>query len=90
MEAFCSQIIDNIKVADGEQELISIISNSLQQLRYERHSFNEEAYILNMIVSLRSLRASSIQSDSPEALNNMLLALGIFRQFQKAGPTALF
>lgn len=90
MQAFCNQIIDDIKVADSEQDLIRIIGNSLRQLRNERNSFNEEIYILNMIVTLRSTRAMSPESDSPDTLNNILLAINIFRQFQKAGPAALF
>ena len=90
MQTFCDQIIDDIKMADNEQDLIKIIGNSLRQLRIERNSFNEEAYILNMIVSLRSIRALSLKSDSPETLNNILLAINILRQFQKAGPAALF
>ena len=90
MQTFCDQIIDDIKAADNEQALIKIIGNSLRQLRNERNSFNEEAYILNMIVSLRSIRALNLESESPKTLNNILLAINIFRQFQKAGPAALF
>ena len=40
MQAFCNQIIDDIKVADSEQDLIRIIGTSLRQLRKERNSFN--------------------------------------------------
>ena len=90
MQAFCNQIIDDIKVANSEQDLIRIIGNSLRQLRNERSSFNEQAYILNMIVTLRSTRALSLKSDSPDSLNNILIAINIFREFQKAGPAALF
>jgi len=90
MQAFCNQIISDIKVADSEQDLIRIIGNSFRQLRNERKTFNEEVYILNMIVTLRSTRALSLESDSPDTLNNILLAINIFREFQKAGPAALF
>jgi len=90
MQAFCNQIIDDIKVANSEQDLIRIIGNSLRQVRNERNSFNEEVYILNMIVTLRSTRALSLERDSPDTLNNILLAINIFREFQKAGPAALF
>lgn len=83
MEAFCSEIVAEIKTAKSETELINVISHSMSQLRKERNSYNESAYIMNMIVSLRCTNPEDL---APETLNNINLAIAIFRQFQKESP----
>jgi hypothetical protein len=83
MEAFCSEIIAEIKVAKSEAELINVLSRSMSQLRKERNSYNESGYIMNMIVSLRSTKQGDVTA---ETLNNVKLAIAILRQFQKESP----
>jgi hypothetical protein len=90
MEIFCNEIIAEIKTAKSETELIRVIAHSLTQLRNERNSFNEEGYMMNMIVSLRALKAAYVGDNSPEFINNIQLAIAIFRQFQKDYPQRLF
>ena len=80
MEAFCSEIVAEIKAAKNETELIKVISHSMSQLRIDRNSYNETGYIMNMIVSLRTMEASGLSS---ETQNNLKLAIAIFREFQK-------
>jgi len=89
MEAFCNEVIAEIKDAKNETELIKVIGNSMAQLRTVRNSFNEDGYIMNMIVSLRALKAG-IDANSPEMHNTIQLAISIFRQFQKHNPSPLF
>ena len=83
MEAFCKEVIAEIRTAKNETDLIRVIGNSMTQLRTVRNSFNEDGYIINMIVSLRALKAASAQANSHESVNNIQLAIAIFRQFQK-------
>lgn len=80
MEAFCNEVVTEIKRAESEVELISVIGNSLSRLRKERNSFNERGYIVNMIVSLQAMDTQYV---SVEALDNVRLAIAIFRQLQK-------
>jgi hypothetical protein len=80
MEAFCREIMEAIKGAKNEMELIKVISNSMSQLRKERNSFNERGYLMNMIASLRATSNSNLPIDT---LNNITLAIAIFRQFQR-------
>ena len=89
MEAFCKEVIAKIKTANSEHDLIRIIGNSMTQLRTVRKSFNENGYIMHMIVSLRALKATYLESKSPEPFN-IQLAIAIFRQFQKKDPSLLF
>jgi hypothetical protein len=83
MEHYCKEVIDDIKTAKNESELIRVISSSMTQLRKEKKSYNEAGYIMNMIVSLR---ARDTQDPSMETLNNVQLAIAIFRQLQKENP----
>jgi hypothetical protein len=86
MEAFCSQIVAEIKKAESEAELINVISHSMSQLRKERNSYNESGYIMNMIVSLRCTKPEDVTA---ETLDNITLAIAIFRQFQKESPVRI-
>lgn len=79
MESFCNEIMKEIKAAESETELIKVIGSSMSQFRKERNSFNESGYIMNMIVALRATNPNDL---SPETLNNIKLAIAIFRQFQ--------
>ncbi|MCD9017670.1 hypothetical protein [Parachryseolinea silvisoli] len=80
MEAFCSEIVAEIREAQSEAELIKVIGHSISQLRKDRKSYNESGYIMNMIVSLRSTKPGEVTT---ETLDNVKLAIAIFRQFQK-------
>jgi hypothetical protein len=80
MQDFCNDIIEQIKASPNERDLIQVINNSMWSLRKERNSFNEAAYVMNMIVSLR---ASLAESSSMPANNNTRLAIAIFSQFQQ-------
>lgn len=88
MEAFCNEIIAEIKMAKSETELIKVISNSISRFRMERNSFNERGYIMNMIVSLRGMNPN--EEHSKDAINNINLAIAIFRQFQKQSQEGIF
>ena len=80
MEAFCSEVVSGIKDAKSEAELIKVIGDSLARLRKERNSFNERGYVMNMILSLQAMDKQHV---SVEALDNIRLAIAIFKQLQK-------
>jgi len=80
MEAFCNEIVAEIKAAKNETELIKVIGHSMSQLRRDRNSYNETGYIMNMIVSLGTMEASGSPSDTQ---SNLRLAIAIFRELQK-------
>jgi hypothetical protein len=80
MEAFCREIVSEIRTAKNEKDLIWVIGNSLSLLRRERKSYNEEGYIMNMIASLRATDTSDTSSESND---NIRLAIRIFKQFQE-------
>lgn len=88
MEAFCNEIIEEIKAAESEKELIEVIGNSMLLLRKQRHSFNEPGYILNMIASLRAIQSAG--THTPQTLEMISLAIDIFRQFQKERREQIF
>jgi hypothetical protein len=83
MEAFCREIVSEIRTAQNEKDLIWVIGNSLSLLRRERKSYNEEGYIMNMIASLR---ATDISDTSSGSNDNIRLAIRIFKQFQEKSP----
>lgn len=87
MEAFCNEIVAEIKAAKNETELIKVISHSMSQLRIDRNSYNETDYIMNMVVSLGTMEASSLPS---EIQNNLKLAIAIFREFQKENRERIY
>jgi hypothetical protein len=80
MENYCKEVIDEIETAKNESELIHVISSSMTQLRKEKKSYNEAGYIMNMIASLRARHGQNILMGT---LNNIQLAIAIFRQLQK-------
>ncbi|MFZ6013077.1 MAG: hypothetical protein ACOYXT_22230 [Bacteroidota bacterium] len=76
-----------IKAAKSESELGSLIKKSVSRFRHERNSYNEDAYIMNMIVSLRVINTEGL----PEAtLNNIKNAIAIFRQHQAENRARIF
>jgi hypothetical protein len=83
MEAFCREIVSEIRTAKNEKDLIWVIGNSLSLLRRERKSYNEEGYIMNMIASLR---ATDISDTAARSNDNIRLAIRIFKQFQEKSP----
>jgi hypothetical protein len=87
MVAFCTEIVDEIKRAESEKDLIDVITNSMTKLRRVRNSFNEAGFMMNMIVTLRTVQPEHV---SARALNNVKLAIAIFRQFQKDNPGNVF
>lgn len=84
MEDYCREVIDEIKTAKSESELIQVISSSMSQLRREKRSYNEAGYIMNMLASLRA--NDTHQHPSMATRNNIQLAIAIFRQLQKEKP----
>jgi hypothetical protein len=80
MEGFCSEIVEEIKAAKNEAELIKVIGNSLSGLRHKQNSFNESGYIMNMIASLRASHPTG--DHSTDIIDNIELAIAIFKQFQ--------
>jgi hypothetical protein len=87
METFCRETITDIKMAKDEADLIHVISASLSRLRKERNSFNETGYIMNMIVSLRSMNTGDLSTGS---IDNIKLATAIFRQLQTENRQRIF
>lgn len=87
MVSFCNNVIHEIKTAGDETELVRVIRRSMTRFRNERRSFNDEAYVMNMIVSLKS---SEQQPLSANSLDNIKIAIAIFRQFQSEIPTRIF
>jgi hypothetical protein len=88
MEAFCGEIISEIKTAKSEKEVITVIASSMSQLRRKRNSFNESGFILNMIAALSANQRT--EADSNEPAQNVKLAIDIFGQFQKEGRGRIF
>ena len=88
MEAFCSEIVAEIKAAQNEAELIKVIGNSMSELRHKQNSFNESGYIMNMIASLRA--TYPIGDHSTEIIENIKLAIAIFREFQRERKERIF
>jgi len=86
MEAFSQEVIGNIKNANNEEELIWIISNSMSQLR-KKGTFNEPRYIMHMIISLRAMTTNGLSVNS---INNIRLAMAMFRQLQKDSREPIF
>jgi hypothetical protein len=74
-------------MAKDEADLIHVISASLSRLRKERNSFNEPGYIMNMIVSLRTMNASDPSTGS---MDNIKLATAIFQQLQSGSRQRIF
>jgi len=87
MQDFCNEIIEQIKVAPDEKDLIQVINNSMWLLRTERNSFNEAGYVMNMIVSLRAVLA---EAPTMRVNNNTKLAIAIFRQLQRERQGHIF
>ena len=87
MEAFCTQIITDIKAAKSETEVIKVIANSMSVFRKERRSFNESGYLMNMIVALRTTNPNDLSTGT---LDNINLAVAIFRQLQKESRERIF
>jgi len=83
MENYCKEVIDEIKTAKSESELIRVISSSMTQLRKDKKSYNEAGYIMNMLASLRT---KDTRDPSMETRDNVQLAIAIFRQLQKENP----
>ena len=87
MVSFCNNVIHEIKCAGDETELVRIIRSSMTRFRNERQSFNDDAYIMNMIVSLKSSEQQPLPENSRD---NIKIAIAIFRQFQSETPTRIF
>lgn len=87
MVSFCNEVINEIKSASDETALVGVIRNSMARFRHERNSFNDEGYIINMIVSLKSSEREPLPSTS---LNNIKIAIAIFRKFQQETPSRIF
>lgn len=87
MVAFCNDIVEEIKSAESEKDLIKVITNSITKLRKVRNSFNETGYVMNMIVTLRAVHPENLPAHT---LDNIKLAIAIFRQFQREHPDRVF
>ncbi|MBA4057377.1 MAG: hypothetical protein C0490_21870 [Marivirga sp.] len=87
MEAFCTEIITEIKAAKSETELIKVIAHSMSVFRKERRSFNESGYLMNMIVTLRTTNPTDL---STGMLDNINLAVAIFTQLQRESRERIF
>lgn len=80
MKTFCSEVTGEIKAAKGELDVIKVIGNSMYRLRKERTSFNESMYLMNIILNLTTIHPNEV---SDATLDNVKLAIAIFRKFQK-------
>lgn len=88
MEAFCNKVVEEIKAAENELELMRVIGSSMWMLRKQRNSYNESGYILNMIASLRATQPAG--EHSARTLEMIGLAIDIFRQLQKDRHERIF
>lgn len=70
----------HIKEAKDESELIHVISGSLSHVWKKRNYFEEEAYLMNMIVLLQAIRTNDLSTESVE---NIRLATAILRKLQR-------
>jgi len=79
MVSFSDGVINEIKRASAETELRNIVENSFSRLR-EKQIFNESGYIMNMIVSLRSINTEGL---SPEIIRNVNVGIVLFREYRR-------
>ena len=79
MVSFSNGVINEIKRASTETELKTIVENSFSQLK-EKQIFNESGYIMNMIVSLRSINTEGL---SPEIIHNVNVGIVLFREYRR-------
>jgi hypothetical protein len=86
MVSFSEGVINEIKCATTETELKSVVENSFLLLK-ERKIFNETAYIINMIVSLRSTKKETLD---PVVINNIKTAIEFFREHKIKNRERLF
>jgi hypothetical protein len=87
METYCNDVIAEILAVQSEAELIKVISESTSRLRRIRNPFNEYGYLMNMIVSLRAMDQKGLPKES---IDNITLAIAIFRQIQKDNKERIF
>ncbi|HEY9047108.1 MAG TPA: hypothetical protein VIN08_14485 [Ohtaekwangia sp.] len=87
MEAFCSEVIADIREAESEIELIKVIGRSMTFLRKEQNSFKESGFIMNMIASLYTIDIKPLPLHTRQ---NIQLAIAIFKQFQKESHERIF
>jgi hypothetical protein len=87
MVSFCNEVVNEIKAASDETALVGVIRSSMSRFRNERNSFNDDGYIMNMIVSLRSSERETLSSRS---IDNIRIAIAIFKKFQHDNPSRIF
>jgi len=83
MVNFCNSVIQEIRLAQNEQEVVKTIDDSFSQLEAMSPNGPGSNYILNMIINLQVTLAETL---SDEARQNVKTALKIFRQYQKLTP----
>ncbi len=87
MVAFCDEVVWKIKGAANEVELQQVIQDSILQFGKTKESRREDAYLMNMIVTLKTTLAEELPS---EAFNNVKKAKGIFRTYVRLNRGELF
>ena len=81
------EVIEEIKSAGNESELMSAIDDFLSRVRERNNLYSEAGNILNMIISLRVAAAENL---SEQALKNVRVALEVLRQYREQSPRSLF
>lgn len=87
MVAFCDDVVWKIKGAATEVELQQVIQDSILQFGKTKEPRREDAYLMNMIVTLKTTLAEELP---PQALNNVKKAKGIFRTYVQLNRGELF
>ena len=81
------EVIEEIKSAGNESELMSAIDHFLSRVRERNNLYSEAGNILNMIISLR---VAAVENLSEQALKNVRVALEVLRQYREQSPRSLF
>jgi len=87
MVQFCDEVAHAILQATGTGAVEEVIRNSFTTFRETKNSYNEKAYIINMIVTLQSIKpmAKTIQE-----VCNITQALKLFRHYNRTDTNQLF
>jgi len=80
MVEFCNEVLNQILNIKDENELGNVINDSLARFRNEKNAGHEGTYIMNMIVMLRIISPSTVETRRIEIIKH---ALNLFRELQR-------
>lgn len=85
MVAYCEGVINEIRSADTEIELRSVITRSING--FKTRNSPGDLFIMNMIVALQASKAEDLTT---EARKNTIRAIEIFREHRRNNQELLF